>query len=634
MARDAAPSTRDPLGRAGLVLLVLLVLLVAALAAACDSGSDTPDSGTTDGGADVAGPADGGSEADAGPPDAGPPPIPLLRNEVDLDDEALATQALALMGAPEAGGEGRCSGCHAITRQNIRRFWDVSDVAWRNCFANLAPDTQAEAQAIVQCFRDTDLYTATNLGVFATGGELEWFRYVFRLAFGEAWETEYERFTMRVVQSADAHGGLAREEFDLLTEWFLRGTPMVEAVLPALDGPGECTPYVDASVVQLVADGEATGWSARNTEAAILMHDCAGATDALGCLSSYPRVQDTPLGAAWGVEATDQRMLFTVPYRTSYWTKVSADGRFVAHGGNGDGAGSSVIDLERGAVVGVEAAYDPGFFPDNSGFMFQGTRRGSGLCMTDVLTTGEPTRVTFEEPGCSAPRGIALYQHVGASLDGDDYWVVTSLWTGDTGDSDRDPSVMVSPSASLTLHRLLNTGSGFVLDRPFTVDAPWQGNVVISPTMRVMVGQLADASGRPLGFVLRRIDITRRADGTVGRVDAPEVARYCTPGGKAAFSLDDRWVVTHHRATDEDAVDLGFTGPDDPAFAPFRGVSNVYLIDVLTGERRRVTNMQPGQRALFPSFRSDGWLYYLVRAGASGSVPEYVAASNAGIVWR
>jgi hypothetical protein len=128
--------------------------------------------------------------------------------------------------------------------------------------------------------------------------------------------------------------------------------------------------------------------------------------------------------------------------------------------------------------------------------------------------------------------------------------------------------------------------------------------------------------------------VRRRSDGSVLSIAAPEIARYCTPGGKAAISLDDRWIATHHRATDEDAMDLGFTGPSDPAFTPYRGVSNVYLIDVLTGERRRVTNMQPGQRALFPSFRSDGWMYYLVRAGTSGSVPEYVVASDAAIVWR
>jgi hypothetical protein len=117
----------------------------------------------------------------------------------------------------------------------------------------------------------------------------------------------------------------------------------------------------------------------------------------------------------------------------------------------------------------------------------------------------------------------------------------------------------------------------------------------------------------------------------VTSVELPELARYCLPGGKAAISLDDRWIVTHHRATNADATDLGFTGPSDPGFAAYRGVSNVYLIDVLTGREIRVTNMQPGQRALFPHFRSDGWLYFLVR---DRTLPERIVASDAGLVLR
>jgi hypothetical protein len=41
--------------------------------------------------------------------------------------------------------------------------------------------------------------------------------------------------------------------------------------------------------------------------------------------------------------------------------------------------------------------------------------------------------------------------------------------------------------------------------------------------------------------------------------------------------------------------------------------------------------MQPGQRALFPHFRSDGWLYFLVR---DRTLPERIVASDAGLVLR
>ena len=608
----------------------VLALLLTMAAGACDGAPAEPDSGPPDGGAEDR--RDAGSHSDdAGPPDAGHELAPIFRNPVSLDDEELAMQALRLMGAPEAGGSGSCADCHAITRQNIRHFWDLTNTAWYICLADRELSTRAIAQGTSGCFQDSELYSASKLGVFATGANLPWFQFAFRRALGEGWEAEYERFRMRVQQPPDGHEPFTQADFDLLTEWFLRGTPHVDELLPGVDGPGECTPYVDASVADIVADGELTGWSARNREAAILMHGCAGASDPRECLASYPRASATTYGALWETPGTTMRVLFEVPYRSSYWTKSSADGRFVAHGGNNAGSSASIIDLQRRVIIGADAAYDPGFFPDNSGFMFQGTGRGPAVCMQTVLTSGAPTEVTFSEAGCTSASSIGLYQHVGAALDGDDYWAVESLWSGDTGISATDPDVYASEDAGLTLFRLVNSAGGFALSDSFDIDVPWEANAVVSPTMRVLVTQLADAAGDPLGFILHRIDTTRDATGAVTRIELPEVARYCYPGGKGAISLDDRWLVTHHRATDDDAVDLGFTGPSDPAFAPYRGVSNVYLIDVATGERTRVTNMQPGQHALFPHFRSDGWLYFIVRSSA---LPEYVVASDAGIVLR
>lgn len=612
-----------------------------ALLVACNNDNPPATDGGTGGddgglGNDAAVTDTGGSTTDTGPdtgPDAGWETAPVFRHTVGIGNDQLARMALALMGAPEAGATAgtSCGECHAITRQNIRHFWDLSNTAWMTCLSDLNVETQAAAMSVVTCLQDgSGNYTTANLGVFATGATFDWFQFVFRRAFGAGWETEYDRFTMRVQQSPAPRTALTQAEFDLLTEWFLRGTPSVETVLPSLDGPGECTSYVDASVAGIVAEGALSGWGARNMEAGILMHDCAGATSPEECLSSYPSVTTTTYGAMWETPGTHQRILFDVPYHSSYWTRASADGRFVAHGG-GTSTGASIIDLERGVVIGADGAYDPGFFPDNSGFMFQGTSAGPSVCNQSILLAGMPTHVTFSEPGCTHPSAIGLYQHVGASLDGGDYWAVNSRWSGDPGNATVDPPVYADAAGTVTLIRMTNTGTGFVQAGTRSMAAPWEGNAVVSPTMRLMVTQLADASGNALGYVLHRIDIGRDSLGNIISTTIPEVGRYCVPGGKAAFSLDDRWLVTHHRATADDAVDLGFTGPTDPAFAPYMGVSNVYLIDLATGVETRVTNMQPGQRALFPHFRSDGWLYFLVR---TGSLPEYVVASDAGLVLR
>jgi len=42
-----------------------------------------------------------------------------------------------------------------------------------------------------------------------------------------------------------------------------------------------------------------------------------------------------------------------------------------------------------------------------------------------------------------------------------------------------------------------------------------------------------------------------------------------------------------------------------------------------------VTNVKAGQMAIFPHFRSDGWIYFLVRD--LNSSKEYVVASDAAL---
>jgi hypothetical protein len=91
-------------------------------------------------------------------------------------------------------------------------------------------------------------------------------------------------------------------------------------------------------------------------------------------------------------------------------------------------------------------------------------------------------------------------------------------------------------------------------------------------------------------------------------------------------------MVYHHYVTAADAVDLGFTGSDDPAFAEYltKGAANVYLLELATGTRVRITNMQPGQYALFPHFRSDGWIYVQIRD--TNAAHEYMVASDAALL--
>ena len=119
--------------------------------------------------------------------------------------------------------------------------------------------------------------------------------------------------------------------------------------------------------------------------------------------------------------------------------------------------------------------------------------------------------------------------------------------------------------------------------------------------------------------------------GAIYQIDIPEIARYCLCGGKPAFSFDDRWMVYHHTVEANDWQALGYPSADDPAWVTMRqrGASNIYVLDLLTGVTRRITTMNPGQYGLYPFFRSDGWIYFLVRDINRNR--EYIVASDAAL---
>ena len=122
------------------------------------------------------------------------------------------------------------------------------------------------------------------------------------------------------------------------------------------------------------------------------------ATDPRDCLADQPLASGQPYGAGWDIAGRGRlRVLRDVTYVTSFWTRSSPDGRFVGQGvANVDG--SYVVDLQRGVEVAIDTQYDPAFFPDNSGFVFQGGPRN--VCAISVLTSN-PTSISMTEPACT-----------------------------------------------------------------------------------------------------------------------------------------------------------------------------------------------------------------------------------------
>jgi len=475
------------------------------------------------------------------------------------------------------------------------------------------------------------------MGVFSTAATLDWYQYVFRHGLGTGWEATHASFVSAAGMPQGTHVAMTQDEFDIVAEWFIRGVPELDAILPDDPPPTECLPGVSADVTTHVGAMATMGWSARNREAGMLMHGCAGATTPRDCLATETLARDTTFGADWdsasdGVAGARIRVLYTTSYASAWWTRASVDGRFVAHG-----AASSpnlrIIDFVRDVVIGGNASYDPSFFPDGSGFVVQGS--GARVCEQRVLTTGSPTMLTFTEPGCSGASSIGLYEHLGTSLDGADYWSIDGSATYDNGGQSAtlsDPIADWGSMAGSDITFLTNTGSGFTTAGTRRLPHPYEGDAVVSPSLLVMLTRVAGPGDQQVGFVLRKLDVTRTG-GLITSIASPEIGRYCVNGGKPEFSFDERFFVFHHYIGDADAVALGFTGPSDPGFAPFRtmGGANSYMVDMTTGAVRRLTNVAPGQYALFPHFRSDGWIYMTVRV--VGATPEHIVASDAALLY-
>ncbi len=569
-------------------------------------------------------PADASVDA---PIDAAIPPV--FRNPVALPDLELAQQAAALLG--EGGGK-MCDACHGLTRTRLLD-WDVMTEAGEGtCLTDLAPTTPAAAMTIVTCLRSSldSRWHPDTIGIYATAAGLPWFEYVFRLAYGDAWQDPFDEWTDRVWMPRGGRPPFTQPQFDIVAEWFARDLPNIIDVIPSDPVPPPCTTMITSAIPTHVTAMETGGWRAINRTNGILNFGCQGAATIRDCLSTYPSSTANTWSQGWTAAQPGQtiRILREINYSSSFWTRSSADGRFVSHGG-GSVMNSTVIDLQQDREIPADALYDPGFFPDNSGFIIQGG--GAQFCKQSLLT-GSPTSISFNEPECTTLGQVGLYQHLGA-VAGGDYFTVHGQFTSDNGGHNvtgNDPGTSFSGGAQNTFTPMIHNGTDYVAKPQVPVATPYEGDMEMSPSAKLVISRTGTQGGN--GFVVRAVNAV--PNGGSYNITVPVVARYCVRGGKPGFSYDERWLTYHHYVGPNDWQELGYASASDAAFVALRaqGAANSYVLDLVSGETRRVTNMGPGQYALYPHFRSDGWLYIQVRDRVRGR--EYVVASDAALIFE
>jgi hypothetical protein len=596
---------------------------------------------------------------------------PALRDPVTLSDDELAPEALGILDGSTAGSDGSCRNCHTLGRPTLTHWARLTDEFARDCLGDTSLDDAASVDDMLRCFgrhaAPATTLSAADFGIYSAAAHLPWFSFVFERgnASGAGGRARHEDFVASVGMPR-AGTLLSQEQFDLVAEWFARGLPNLFELVPEENGK-DCNAGLAPRLSTHIQQMAASGWRARNEQQPLLMFGCAEGREGTDCLTEFPLADDPPYGERWDVGGDARiRVLYdnsATPSR--FWSRASPDGRYIAFGRRYPGAADFdglFLDLADGRVIDADFSYDPTFFPDNSGFMVQrdggfssaapggGPTNGAAdrgdvavICEQSVLTS-DPSEISGDEAECLAlDSEIGLYQQLSKSLDGEDYWVVFGAYDSDNGGIGptlRNPSAAFANDSVTTLRPMLNQGNGFEPGVETRIPMPLHGDPMLSPSGRLMVTRVKGreytslVNGVPLvtaeqsGYALFLVTTTKNGAEWTASLD--DVGRICLQGGKATLSYDERWMIFHHYVTDADATDLGFSGAEDPDFEAYReqGASNLYLVDLLDGSARAITDMSPGQYALFPHFRSDGWIYFVVRT-LDGQ--EYFAASDAAL---
>ncbi len=421
----------------------------------------------------------------------------------------------------------------------------------------------------------------------------------------------------------------------------------------------QCVTKISAPLRAHLKEMETSGWAAKlltgdNSGRSFQSYGCpADTVDPLKCLADTVKFKPTPelLASDLGVPGTRMVQVANVG-STFYWTRSSPDGRFVGNGGQGNDA--HVDDIQESIRYYIaDKSYDPGFFPDNSGFTIHGNpaifcsmevlrpddqRNPSG---TDTIGGKEWKTVTIdpEAPhnkalclvdrgGATTPAGdhaegdfvIPTYQSVGSGQ-GTRAYVLTGAHETDAGDVRTDSNLSFSGDLSIfELRRNAAGGYDRVSNAPTEFRVPGEGDYSLTPSTQYIVGRVAgldeNNEGKQLGYRLRSL-ANMMSKGSAYDKDADDtVSSVCLEGSgsKPLASLDERFLTFHQYNPDKDS-------------------SDIFVIDLMQeGRVYKVTNVPNGRQALFAHFRADGWLYYLLaQGGGFSSADAYIIATDVAI---
>ncbi|MBX3193135.1 MAG: hypothetical protein KF819_39490, partial [Labilithrix sp.] len=401
-------------------------------------------------------------------------------------DEDMARGALRTLGAKlqnEERSEANCQNCHDPNKMTLKKWAED----YRKTMDFITDESKSADERINFMRRNPDDPTSgfapAKLGVltagthFSPGATVSEQRHptlfkqvnvIAKLFAGKAdILRQFKADTLMPVEAS--YDRLSAAEAERLMSWVEKGMPKLEDLLIEEPRPTSCTDDF-AGLKDHVRAIKATSWYAVNRDARMPMFACSN-DNSLECFNQkhdgkdiFEESRNVEIAKTWATREDNHRILRALDYKTHFWMRTSVDGRFVANGGGPriDGTGSVIADLAaaldpsgpKTRDIGINASYDPDFFPGGQGFMFQG---GGKYCSMSLLKNPATTKISFDEPSCSKLDSVGLYQTVG-QVSGDnaisDIFVVNGKFASDNPGltaSDRDLTLTAGPEAAITI---------------------------------------------------------------------------------------------------------------------------------------------------------------------------------------
>jgi hypothetical protein len=577
----------------------------------------------------------------------------------DLTQDELAAAAFAAFGAKTAqknNTEGLCNGCHDTANRTTYNKWNEQYV---QTMKTLKDKTKTKDERIRSMLRDPARpesgFDSAKIGILTAGAHLGIGPNIKKDKHKRTYEQNsvladlfqespelYQQFLGDTLMPVEPRfDRFSPGQYEAVLAWMQKGMPKLKESIPDEGRPTKCVEDL-SGLKSEPSRIRAKSWYTANKEARMPMFACdaAGQEDPTVCFQQkiagkdvFASSRDVEYGKGWAAGTSTLRIAKNLgSQNTFFWSRTSADGRFFATGGSGKK--SFFVDLEaelkgKTRIIPAAANYDPDFFPGNKAFMFQGTAKGGVVCAQSLLTNPATASITFDEPECSKLDEIKLYQTV-AQAKGDnefsDIFVVNNSFASDNPSltaSTQDLQLTAGPESAARIAVGVSTGTegGYKVSQVTEVPMPFFGDTMASRSLELLGSRVA-GDGKMLGYQITRLLPIQNATGY--KFAAQQLGRICMPGNKANFSFDERFLVTHHYLAREDF-------PTDAAFEAYKatGAADIYMVDFVTGKKTRITNMQPGQFALFPHFRSDGWIYFEVRDSVRKET--YIVVSDAAV---